>query len=259
MTIKKPKDREKYRQAALLSTEILKQLVQMVKPGVLPIEIDKKALELCKKNRVKPAFMGVEGHQGPYEYSTCISVNETVVHGVPSKDVAFKTGDLVKVDFGLVYKGFYTDQCVTVGVGELSKKRIRLVETARESVQEAVKLAVEGNTTGLLGSTMHQIAKKNGFDTLKNYTGHGIGKTLHDQPSIPAYGYMLAGDVLRAGQVVCIEAQLVEGSDMVVTSRDGWSVGTKDGGWSAMFEYMVVVGKEKPEVLTPTLDWEIVV
>ncbi len=247
-----------YQRAGELSTKILGELKQAVKPGILPIEIDRLAESLCQNHGVRPAFKGVNLHN-PYQYSTCISINDVVVHGIPSQTEKIKVGDVVKVDFGLVDQGLYTDHCFTVVVGRFTPMTKNLVTAARDAVAAAIPLAIAGNTTGDLGNRMQTIAQNNGFDVLKQYTGHGIGWTLHDPPAIPAHGLAKTGTVLESNLVLCLEAQLVAGSDQVKVADDGWSVKTIDGGLSAMFEYMVVVGEKQPLLLTQTLDWGMIV
>jgi methionyl aminopeptidase len=258
MIITRRHDLELYRQAGALSTRILFKLKSAVKAGVYPIEVDQLAESLCEKNSVKPAFKGV-GYSNPYQYSTCISVNDVVVHGIPSRTEAIKLGDIVKVDFGLIYQGLYTDHCFSVIVGKGDKTKIKLVTAARDSVQAAVKLAVSGNRLGDLGAEMHAGVTKFGFDVLKQYTGHGIGRGLHESPAVPAYGKAGTGEILETGMVLCVESQVVTGSDRVKVAPDGWSVVTADHGDSAMFEYMVVVQRDKPYVLTDTFDWGMIV
>lgn len=258
MIITNKNDLKNYLRAGELSTKILAKLKQAVRPGVLPITIDNLAKDLCHQHRVKPAFVGVNS-QNPYHWATCISVGDVVVHGIPSKTEAMKNGDVVKVDFGLVYQGLFTDHCFTVVIGQPSREVNKLVTTARDAVQAAITLAVEGRTTGDLGHKMQAIVRRHGFDVLKQYTGHGIGRTLHDPPAIPAYGEPKTGSQLEKNMVLCLEAQVVAGSAQVNVAADGWSVRTLDGGLSAMFEYMVVVGKSRPLVLTETLDWDMIV
>lgn len=258
MTITNPHVLQLYQEAGKLSTEILAQLKNAVRPGILPMEIDQLAESLCQKNQVRPAFKGVNP-QNPYQYSTCISINNVVVHGIPGDKDKIKAGDVVKVDFGIVYQGLYTDHCFTVAVGRYTPESKSLISAARDAVAAAIPLAVSGNTTGDLGARMQAIAKGSGFDVLKQYTGHGIGRLLHELPAIPAFGEPKTGTKLENNMVLCLEAQVVAGSDQVVVADDGWSVKTRDGGLSAMFEYMVVVGEKEPEVLTPTLDWGMIV
>lgn len=258
MIITSQHDFKLYREAGEISTEILSQLKAAVKPGIYPIVIDQLAEKLCQKYHVRPSFKGVNP-QNPYQYSTCISINEVVVHGLPSWERAIKSGDIIKLDFGIVYQGLFTDQCVTVIVKPVSPAKEKLVKAARDSVQQAIPLAVAGNRVGVLSNTMQRIAVASGFDVLKQYTGHGIGRSLHESPAVPAFGPINDGEILEPNMVLCLESQVVAGSDEVVVADDGWSVRSKDKGLSAMFEYMVVVGRSKPTLLTPTLDWGIIV
>jgi len=259
MIITTKKELDLYKQACLLSTQILKQLKDAVKPDIYPIEIDQLADQLCVQHNVIPSFRGVKNKDKVYQYATCISINDAVVHGVPSKTKKIQIGDLVKVDFGIYYQNIYTDHCFTVAVKKLSPKNKKLILTAKKAVQSSIPIAITGNTVGDLGHLMQTIAVNNGFDVLKQYTGHSIGKTLHEPPTIPAHGQKGEGQVLEKGMVLCLEAQLVTGSDQVFIDKDGWTVKMKDGGNTAMFEYMIVVQDKKPILLTPTLNWPIIV
>lgn len=259
MIITSKQDLAIYQKAADLSLRVLLELKNAVKPGIYPIEIDELAKKLCQKHHTRPSFLGVAGRQGPYPHATCICVNDAVVHGIPSSTEKFKPGDTVKVDFGLVYENFFTDHCFTVVIGQPDPKTELLVKTAQKAIQSAALQAITGATTGDLGHTMHAIALAAGFDVLKQYTGHGIGHTLHDQPMLPAHGQPHTGTKLEKGMVLCVEAQLVTGSDQVYVADDGWTVKMTDHGNTAMFEYMVVVQDKKPILLTPNFDWPIVV
>lgn len=255
MIISKPKEERILREASNISVDILKQLGSELREGITPLDIDGKAGFLCKEYGVKPAFKKVKG----YNFNTCISVNEVAVHGVP-KDIPFKKGDLVSIDFGIFHKGIYTDHCWTWSIGEPSKENEKLLLAGRNAVENAVLKAVVGNRTGDLGYEMEEEARKNGYNTLKMFVGHGIGKTLHDNPEILAYGKPNTGDVLVDGMVVCIECQVVDDTgDDVRIDEDGWSAKTVNRGNSVMFEYMVIVRKEKPQILTDTFNWDIVV
>lgn len=247
-----------YKQATQISTKIMSQLRSATKPGVYPIEIDKLAGKLCVKYKVKPSFKGVTNSSGlTYNYNSCISVNDEILHGIPNKR-KIQIGDLVKIDFGIIYQGLYTDHCFTVGVAKVSDEDQQLLEVGRQAVLNAVKLAKPGNYTGDLGHAMHSTAYRAGFDTLKQYVGHGIGHALHEQPEIPAYGQSKAGTKLQKNMIVCVECQVVPGSDEVYVDGSGWTIKTKDGNKGVMFEYMVRVDK-KPEILTQTQDWPLLV
>lgn len=253
MVINKAKDEKILREASNISLSILKQLGEEIGEGITPLELDIKAGELCKSYNVKPAFKKVRG----YNFNSCISVNEVAVHGIP-KDIPLKNGDLISIDFGIIHKGMYTDHCWTWSLGKPTKDDDKLLMAGREAVENCIPLAVSGNHTGDLGNEMERVAKENGFNILKIFVGHGIGKTLHDIPDIPAYGLKGSGSLLVDGMVICIECQVVNDNGRIIIDKDGWSAKTENGGNSVMFEYMVIVRKDKPNVLTNTLDWNTV-
>jgi methionyl aminopeptidase len=245
----------RYQEIGKKSTDILWQLWQATVEGVTPVEIDKFAEKLCQKNNVIPAFKGVGSKKNPYRYTTCIGVNDGVVHGIPT-DIPLAQGDMVKVDFGIIEDGFYTDHCFTKSIGKPSEEDLRLMKVARRSVQEAARKAIIGNQVGDLGFTMASVAEKAGFSTVKEFVGHGIGFTMHDEPQIPAWGKIRSGLTLRRGEVLCVEAQVIASEDDgIYMEEDGWTIKSISGAKAAMFEYMVVVQARKPVFLTPTLEW----
>lgn len=254
MIIKKPKEEKILREAGEISVEILSKLRDMLKEGVTTLEIDDYAGKLCHKYGVKPAFKEVDG----YHFNTCISINDVAVHGLPNGYV-LKKGDLVSIDFGIVYKGYMTDHCWTWCLGKPDEKKKKLLESGRRAVENAMEKAVVGNRIGDLGFEMEDEARSNGFNILKVFVGHGIGRGLHEYPDIPAFGKRGTGELLVEGMVICVECQVVDDTGKVFTDKDGWSERTERGGDSVMFEYMVIVKKDCPVVLTDTRDWGVVV
>lgn len=254
MILNKAKDEKILREASKISLAILKKLGKEIKEGTTPLEIDQRAGLLCREYNVKPAFKRVRG----YAFNTCISVNDVAVHGIPN-DIPFKKGDLISIDLGIIHKGLYTDHCWTWSLGKPSKENKKLIQAGRDAVENCIPLAVPGNYTGDLGYEMERVAKENDFNVLKMFIGHGIGKTLHDAPDIPAYGKKGKGHLLVDDMVICIECQVVNGDGQIYIDKDGWSVKTVNKGMSVMFEYMVIVRKEKPVVLTDTLSWDTVI
>lgn len=259
MIITSPQQAQTYRDAATISTEILASMRDAVKVGVYPIEVDELAGQLCKKHRVKPAFQGVIQSGLAYHHNSCISVNDEVLHGIPDNKRALQSGDLVKLDFGIIHQGLFTDHCITVGLGKISIQDQQLIHAGKTAVLKAVAQAIAGNRTGDLGFTMHKTASRAGFEVLKQYIGHGIGTSLHDDPEIAAWGKKGRGELLKENMVICVEAQVVAGSDEIYVEKNGWTVKTVDGKKGVMFEYMVLVGKNEPEILTDTIDWPLVV
>lgn len=242
--------------ATQVSMEILKIAVDEVKIGTTGVEIDNLVGEECEKRGVIPAFLGVGSRRNPFPANLCISVNDTVLHAIPNEE-PFLDGDLVKIDFGIIYKGFYTDHCVTVGLGDVSQSDKKLMNVSKLAVEAAVSKSIPGNRTGDLGFAMQSTAELAGFNVLKNYVGHGIGDSLHLRPEIPAYGRKGDGDLLKPGMVLCVEAQVVAGSDDTYVASDGWSVVTKDGSKGVMFEYMVEILDSGNRILTDTRNWPI--
>ncbi len=254
MIIKKPKEEKILREAGEISVEILSKLRDMLKEGVTTLEIDDYAGELCTEYGVKAAFKEVDD----YHFNTCISINDVAVHGLPNKEV-LKRGDLVSIDFGIIYKGYMTDHCWTWCIGKPDEKKKKLLESGRRAVENAMEKAVVGNRTGDLGFEMESEARSNGFNILKVFVGHGIGRGLHEYPDIPAFGKRGTGELLVDGMVICIECQVVDDTGKAFTDKDGWSERTERGGDSVMFEYMVIVKKDCPVILTDTRDWGVVV
>ncbi len=251
MVINKAKDEKILREACTISVDILKHVGESIREGITALELDNIAGNLCRKYHVKPAFKRVRG----YNFNTCISVNDVAVHGIP-KDIPLIKGDLVSIDFGIIHKGMYTDHCWTWSVGKPAENNAKLLLTGRQAVENCIPLAVTGNYTGDLGHEMERIAKDRGYNILKMFVGHGIGKTLHDSPDIPAYGSKGSGTRLITGMVICIECQVVNDNGRVVIDDDGWSAKTANGGNSVMFEYMLIVDNEKPIILTDTRSWD---
>lgn len=258
MIIKNKNQKREYLEACKISVTILKAVYDAIKIGISPIELDQLAGKLCEEKGVKPSFFDVPGKKGIYGYNSCIQVNDVAVHGIPDAKYTIQDGDLVTVDFGIIYKGYYTDHCVSVGIGDVSEENRKLLQVGRESVLKATKQALTGNYTGDIGYTLEHQAQKHNYNTLKEYIGHGIGNSLHDEPEIPAFGNKGEGDKLNKGEVICIESQVVAGEPRVKTDADGWTTRTRDGKNAVMFEYMVMVDNTKPLIMTPTQDWPLV-
>jgi len=255
MTIKRPKEEKLIREAAGISMKILFELGQNVRKGVKTIEIDELANSLCKDYKVKPAFKEVPS----YFNTTCISVNDEILHGIPNEDDILKVGDLVKIDFGIIHKGYNTDHCWTFAVEEVSKKDMKLLKASKEATENAVRKAVSGNYTGDLGYEMNKTAKKYNYNIIKEYVGHGIGKDLHEYPDIPSFGEKGRGELLKDGMVICVECQVVDGSGDTLIESNGWTVRSQEGGKAGMYEYMVIVRDSEPEILTPMFDWPVII
>ncbi len=259
MIIKNKKELKRYKEACDLSIEILGKIRDFVKIGITTLDIDKYAFDLCKQYDVKPAFQGVNvGNNPEYEYTTCISLNDTVVHGMPSGEI-IKKGDIVKVDFGIIKNGYFTDHCFTVGINPLSERKKVFITESRNAIIKGVNQAIVGNTIGDIGFAIESHAKKYDLSVVKEFVGHSIGKSLHDLPDIPGYGQKGEGEKLQKGLLICIEAQIIDGDPSIYTCQDYWTVKTKTKDKACMFEYIVMVDNKKPKILTNTLNWELFV
>ncbi len=246
--------------AAKISTEILYALKEEVQVDADGEYIDRLAAKLCKKNNVLPAFKGVKGDKMPFPGNVCLSVNEEVLHTIPKKDQKFQKGDLISIDFGIFYKGFFTDHCITVGLKELNDNDEKLINIGKLAVDTAVSRLKPGVFTGDIGNTMQSIIEMANFSVVKKYIGHGIGKSLWQRPEIPAFGKPKTGEKFVQNQVVCIEAQTIaDKSDKTYTRENGWDIVSQNHKRSVMFEYMVLLTKSGHEILTKTKDWALII
>jgi methionyl aminopeptidase len=243
--LKLPDEIEKLRTSNLIVAEILSELRDRVKPGVTTGELNSYCEELSRKKRVKPAFKGYKG----YPFALCTSVNGEVVHGMPS-DRPLLSGDILSLDFGVNYKGYYGDAAITVPVGAVSDEAKRLLEVTEAGLNDAIQQARAGNRLGDISSAVQERVESAGFSIVRDFVGHGIGRSLHEDPQIPNYGVRGRGIELKPGMVLAIEPMVNEGSYEVQVLPDGWTVVTKDGKLSAHFEHSVVVTENGPDVLS---------
>ncbi len=260
MIIKNKKQLKRYKEVCDISTEILKQIKDYIATGKSTLDVDKYAEELCREYNVISAFQGVSvGNAPPYEHTTCISLNDTVVHGIPRENEKINSGDVVKVDFGIVKDGFYTDHCFTVGVEPISQEKKEFIINSRDAILAGVENTIAGNRIGDIGNAIESYVKEKNYSVAKEFVGHGIGKSLHEPPDVPAFGERGSGDILKKGLVICIEAQIINGSEEVYTCKDNWTVKTKERADACMFEYIVMADKREAKILTNTLDWSLFV
>jgi methionyl aminopeptidase len=234
------------RQAAKIASEIADRLKEEIKPGMSTKKLDQLAVNLIKEYDAKPAFLGYQN----YPATICISLNEEVVHGIPNEKKLIKEGDLVSLDLGVCYQGFYGDVAFTVGVGEIKEKAKKLITVAEDALKRAIKETKVGKRIGDISSAIQSYVEDNGFSVVRNYSGHGIGRELHEEPQIPCFGQLHTGARLLAGMVLALETMVNEGTWKVKILPDRWTAVTADGLLSAHFEQMVLVNKNGPEVLT---------
>lgn len=225
--------------------QIVGVLVKNIKEGHTSAKIDELAYKLMAEAGGRPSFLNHDG----FPASTCISINEEVVHSAPSNR-KFINGDIVGIDAGLFYKGLHTDMAVTIPVGKIDNKTRFFVNTAKEALAHAIKLARPGNTTGHLGEIIQKFVEKRGFSVVRELSGHGVGLELHEEPSIPNFGRKGEGEELKPGMVIAIEPIINMGGREVETAIDGWKVITKDSSLSAHFEHTIVITEKGSQILT---------
>ncbi len=243
--VKKPDELAAMRISGKKTATILHKVAAKVAPGVTTKELDEYAVELAREQEGRCAFFGYHGFSG----HICSSVNEEVVHGVPGPRV-IRGGDIVSIDFGLVYGGFVGDTALTVAAGEIDPEWQRLLDVTKESLFAAISKAVEGNRLSDLSNAVQGVAEGAGFSVVRDFVGHGIGREMHEDPQIPNYGPPGRGPILKAGMTFAIEPMINLGMHKTETLKDGWTVVTKDRLPSAHFEHTIAVGKEKAEILT---------
>ncbi len=237
------------RENAILVSKTLAEVGKAIAPGVVTSSLDKIAETFIRDNGAVPGFLGYGG----FPYTLCISVNDYVVHGFPG-DYVLKEGDIVSVDCGTIYKGFYGDSAYTFPVGEIDAESAKLLKVTKESLYLGAQKAVAGNRIGDIGAAVQQYAEQAGFSVVREMVGHGIGKNMHESPEVPNYGKQGKGKKLSEGMVICIEPMINAGKKDIYLHNNGWEVSTADKKRSAHFEFMVAVRAGKPDVLT-TFDY----
>lgn len=243
--LKSQREIDVMRRAGATTALILQELATAVKPGVTTLELDQLAERRCRELGVKPAFKGYHGYPG----CVCISVNEQVVHGIPSERV-LTNGDIVGLDFGVIVDGYYGDSAKTVPVGTIKPAAQKLLEVTREGLYAGIKQAVSGNRLFDISHAIQNYVEAHGFSVVREFVGHGIGRSLHEEPQVPNYGPKGKGIVLKEGMVLAIEPMINAGSHAVRVEADGWTAVTVDGSLSAHFEHTVAITKNGPEILT---------
>lgn len=234
------------KEACRISAGALRVAGEAVKPGVSTAEIDRVAYEYIKSQGAEPNFLNLYG----FPATACISVNDEVIHGIPSKKRILKEGDIVSIDLGAKLHGFNGDNAATFACGKISEEAQRLIDVTRESLYEAIKVAVPGNKIGDIGACVQQYCEARGFSVVRQYTGHGVGKELHEDPAVPNFGTPGRGIRLLPGMTIAIEPMINQGTKEIKKLSDGWTVKTADGKLSAHFENTVAVTKDGPVILT---------
>ncbi|MCX7816598.1 MAG: type I methionyl aminopeptidase [Syntrophales bacterium] len=243
--LRQPDEIEKIRASNIIVAEILQELRGMVVEGIQTRELDRISEELAVKKGAKPAFKGYRG----YPFSLCVSVNEEVVHGLPSSRV-LTSGDIVSLDFGILYRGYYGDAAITVGVGTISEEASRLIKVTEEALYIGIEEARVGNRLGDISAAIQEHVESAGFSVVREFVGHGIGRSMHEDPQIPNHGTRGRGILLKAGMVFAIEPMVNAGTYHVKVLPDGWTVVTADGKLSAHFEHTIAITENGPVILS---------
>lgn len=250
VTLKTNEEIEIMAEAGRRLAEVLRLLKKEARAGVSTKYLDELAFRFIKEREARPAFFGYSpaGSMRPYPHALCASLNDGVVHGLPS-DKSLKEGDILKLDLGLIYKNLYVDAAETIAIGRVNKEALKLIDTTREALSSAIKMARPGNCLGDVGFAVQSLARKRNFSVVKVLTGHGIGHHLHEDPAVFNFGKKGIGMKLKAGMVLAIEPMITTGSEEVNQLEDDSFV-TADGSMAAHFEHTVAVTEKGPRVLT---------
>jgi methionyl aminopeptidase len=249
ITVKTPEELEIMRVAGRINAEALAAAHAVIRPGVSTADINAAAEEVLQRYGVYSPF---KNYPGPYPYpaSTCVSVNEELVHGIPSKTRKLREGDIVSVDCGTVYEGFVGDSAFTVGVGEVTAKVRKLLETTEQALYAGIALMVAGKYTGDVSSAIQQYVESRGLQVTREYTGHGVGRRMHEGPQVPNYGTPGRGLLLRPGITIALEPMVLMKSGATRVMPDEWTVVSADGLPTAHFEHSVAITENGPMILT---------
>ncbi|MBR0509705.1 MAG: type I methionyl aminopeptidase [Clostridia bacterium] len=246
IVLKTRRELDLMREAGRISAAALKVAGEAVAPGVSTAEIDRAAYEYIKSQGATPAFL----HYNGFPATACISVNDEVIHGIPDKKHILREGDIVSIDLGAVYNGFYGDNAATFACGTISPEARRLCDTTREALYVGLSKAVAGNRLGDIGYAICEYCVSRGYGVVRDYTGHGVGTHLHEDPSVPNYGKAGKGARLLPGMTIAIEPMINEGVEEVKVLRNDWTVVTADGKLSAHFEHTVAITEGECIILT---------
>ena len=233
-------------EACRISAEALKIAGEAVEPGVSTAEIDRIVKKFIESKGAYPTFLNYNG----FPASACISINDEVIHGIPNKSRIIKSGDIVSIDLGACINGFTGDTAATFGAGDISSEAKRLMETTEESLYVGIKKAVSGGRLGDVGAAIQNYCEERGYGVVREYTGHGIGANLHEEPSVPNYGTAGRGIRLVPGMTIAIEPMINQGKASVKNLSDGWTVKTSDGKLSAHFEHTIAITSDGPLIMT---------
>ncbi|BAJ63060.1 type I methionyl aminopeptidase [Anaerolinea thermophila] len=249
ITIKTPQELEIMREAGKINAEALAAARAAIQPGATTADVNAAAEAVLKKYGVYSPF---KNYPGPYPYpaSTCVSINDELVHGIPSKTRKIKEGDIVTVDCGTVYRGFVADAAFTVGVGQISEVARKLLEVTEGALYAGIRQMKPGNRVGDISAAIQHYVESRGFHVTREYTGHGVGRRMHEGPQVPNYGVPGRGLLLRPGLTIALEPMVLVGTWQTRVLADEWTVASADGSLTAHFEHTIAVTEDGPVILT---------
>ncbi len=245
ITIKSDEELKIMREAGQVVGQTLQLLAQQIKPGVVINDLDKTVREEYARRGVTPTFLGYQS----YPATVCVSVNDELVHGIPS-DRVLEEGDLVSIDLGATHKGFVGDSAITIGVGEITAEAQSLIDVTRESLWRGIRAARAGEPLGAVSNAIGEFIESEGYGVVREYVGHGVGRQMHEEPQVPNFGPANKGPVLKKGMALALEPMVTIGDFRTKKHSDGWTVSTLDGGLCAHFEHTIAILEGEAEVLT---------
>ncbi len=237
---------KKIKESGRMVALVLKKLEEMVKPGLVTFDLDETARKMTKSFGAKAAFLGYRG----YSAAVCVSINSEVVHGFPTKKRILKEGDIVSLDFGVEYGGFFADSALTVAVGNINGQARKLMDVTKQALYKGIEQAKAGGRLYDISAAVQKHAESSGFSVVRDFVGHGVGRHLHEDPMVPNYGKQGTGIVLEPGIVIAIEPMINAGGYEVDVMDDEWTVVTKDKSLSAHYEHTIAITEEGPQILT---------
>lgn len=246
INLKSPQEIEVMRDANRIVAEILAELTAQIVPGITTMELNELGESLAAKRNARPAFKGYNG----FPYALCASVNEEVVHGMPSRKRVLREGDIVSLDFGVIHREYYGDAAITVPVGQVDEQSRALIRETEKALYQGIAQAVAGNRLTDISHAIQSHVESKGFSVVREFVGHGIGRSLHESPQIPNFGPPGLGVRLRPGMVFAIEPMINQGEHEVEILEDGWTAVTKDRSRSAHFEHSIAITKNGPDILS---------
>jgi len=243
--IKSAKDIQMLKQSGRILAAVMKKIEKIVRAGITTLDIDRISQELILKNKAEPAFKGYKG----FPSCTCVSINEEIVHGIPGPRVILE-GDIVSIDLGLNYQGYFSDMAVTLPMGKVDSEKKRLIQITRQALDLGIKKASAGNYLTDISHSIQSFVEAQGFSVVRQFVGHGIGTALHEEPEVPNFGQPHSGALLTSGMVLAIEPMVNMGVSDCVIMENGWTAVTRDGAPSAHFEHTVAITDKGPVILT---------